>query len=81
MSPACPADLPDNVDELKRMIVAQGTELQAQTLHIEKLKAQLARYNQLRLGVRSETLDQLELGIEDSETELGIYTSPLGLPA
>ena len=66
------AFLPDDIGALKAMITAQGAELYAQALLIEKLKLQLAAQSRLRFGVRSEGLDQLELMVEDGEIVAGL---------
>lgn len=70
------AFLPDDIDALKAMIAAQGTELYAQALLIEKLKLKLAAQNRFRFGVRSEGLDQLELMIENREIASAQRTVP-----
>lgn len=65
--PSPRSSLPDDIDALKAMIVVRDTELYAQALLIEKLKLRLAAHNRHRFGARSETLDQLELTIEEME--------------
>ncbi|MFG1307402.1 IS66 family transposase [Xanthobacter autotrophicus] len=73
------ADLPDDIDALRAIIVAQAAELadQARRLQsrdtlIEKLKAQLVLLRRSRFGASSEKIDraieQLELALEDIET-------------
>ena len=66
--------LPDDVAALKAMVLtsraelaARDAELRNRDLPIEKLKHQLAGLRRQRFGVGSETLDQLELGLEDEE--------------
>ena len=49
------------------MELASRAELRNRDLLIEKLKHQLAGLRRQRFGATSETLDQLELGIEDEE--------------
>ena len=70
---ADPAHLPDDVDALKRMIVAMAHDaVHARTL-IEKLRFELARLKRQQFGASSEKLDgrveQLELAIEVLETD------------
>ncbi len=81
------ADLPDDVDSLRAMIVAQATKLGEanRLLHtrdtlIEKLKAQLALLRRARYGASSEKVDreieQLELALEDIEALAGETAPP-----
>ena len=63
--------LPSDPEELRLFAQALQAELYAKTLHIEKLKAQLAVLRRARFGKKSEKLDreieQLELMIGDLE--------------
>ena len=65
------APLPSDPDELRRFAAALQTELYSKTLHIEKLKAQLAVLRRARFGKSSEKInrevEQLELLIGDLE--------------
>jgi transposase len=65
------AELPTDPDELRAFAAAMQAELYAKTLHIEKLKAQLATLRRARFGQSSEKLDRqidlLELVIGDLE--------------
>lgn len=65
------ADLPTDIEELRAFAAALQSELYAKTLHIEKLKAQLATLRRARFGQSSEKLDRqidlLELVIGDLE--------------
>jgi transposase len=65
------ATLPADPDELRAFAALLQSELYAKTLHIEKLKAQLATLRRARFGQSSEKLDrqieQLELIIGDLE--------------
>jgi transposase len=61
------ASLPDDIDALKAMVLARDAALYSQSLLIEKLKLQLSTARRHRFGASSESLDQLELGIEDME--------------
>ncbi len=66
--------LPDDPSILKEMIVSLASELtdrhaelQSRDILIEKLKHQLAGLRRDRFGSRSESLDQLELTLEEEE--------------
>lgn len=72
-------DLPDDIDALRAIIIAQASELadqarrlQSRDILIEKLKAQLALLRRSRFGASSEKIDraieQLELALEEIET-------------
>jgi len=72
------AQLPDDVDSLKRLVVERSAErdlafeaLKIKTLEVEKLKLQLAKLRRMQFGRSSEKLDraaaQLELAIEELE--------------
>ena len=65
------ADLPDDIDALKAMIgdlvARHDNELHGRDLLIEKLKHQLAGQLRHRFGASSESLDQLQLMLEDLE--------------
>lgn len=64
-------ELPSDPDALRAFAAVLQAELYAKTLHIEKLKAQLATLRRARFGQSSEKLDrqidQLELVIGDLE--------------
>jgi transposase len=60
-------DLPDDIAELQAMVRASRVELRARDLLIERLRHQLEGLRRYRFGARSETLDQLELTLEDAE--------------
>src|SRR5256885_13888888 len=66
--------LPADPDELRVFAATLQAELYAKTLHIEKLKMQLAALRRARFGRSSEKLDrnieQLELLISDLEEDL-----------
>ena len=75
--------LPDDIAALKAMVLASRAELAARDselrnrdLLIEKLKHQLAGLRRQRFGTASETLDQLELGLEDEEIGRAADTIP-----
>ncbi len=58
---------PDDPTELRAVNRLLANEVKSQALLIEKLKHQLAGQNRHRFGVRSESLDQLNLTFEDDE--------------
>jgi transposase len=66
------ADLPDDIDELKRRLIAAEAGLLAKTLEAEKLKFELARLKRMSFGASSERIEreieQLELRLEEIET-------------
>jgi transposase len=76
-----PQELPRNVAELQALVLSaretvaaleaevttHKAELRFRDLLIEKLKHQLAGHRRHRFGARSETLDQLDLSLEDEE--------------
>ncbi len=72
-------DLPDDIDELKRLVIERDVELAAaksgliaKTLEAEKLKFELARLRRMSFGQSSERIAreiaQLELKLEEIET-------------
>ena len=76
--PLTPDQLPDDIAELKRRLIAQAAELAAAKnglvitqLTIEKLKAQLAKLRREKFGSSSErierAIEQLELALEEAE--------------
>lgn len=75
---ATPDQLPNDIDEMKRLFLAQAAELaaakaglMAYALEIEKLKFQLARLRRQKYGSSSERIEreigQLELRLEELE--------------
>ena len=74
-----PDQLPDDLAELKRLLIVQAAELTAaknglivSAPQIEKLKAQIARLKRQAFGATSERIEreieQLELALEEAET-------------
>ena len=61
------ADLPDDVDALKAMLLSARAELRGRDLLIEKLKLQLMTQLRNRFGTSSEGIEQLQLMLEDLE--------------
>jgi len=81
--------LPDDPVELQGMVTLLATEVKSQALMIEKLQHQLHGANRHRFGSSSETLDQLQLSLENEEivaaaeeivTEQPEVTAPKGKP-
>ena len=73
------ADLPDDVDALRALVLEQAHELDAlkaaqasANAEVERLEAIIKAFQRHRFGSRSEQLDddQLQLGLEDIETAL-----------
>ena len=59
------SDLPDDIDALKGAVGVLERELYNRDLLIEKLKHQLTGFQRHQFGSRSESLDQLEMRLED----------------
>ena len=59
--------LPNDPVELQDMVTLLASELKSQALFIEKLQHQLHGANRHRFGSKSETLDQLQLLLENEE--------------
>lgn len=77
---ASATDLPDDIEELKRRLIAREAELAAakagliaKTLEAEKLKFELARLKRMTFGASSERIkreiEQLELKLEELESD------------
>jgi hypothetical protein len=82
------APLPETPDELRSFAASLQTELYAKTLHIEKLKMQLAVLRRARFGRSSEKLDseieQMELllgELEEGQAQGRAATVPPGEPS
>lgn len=79
--------LPDDVEILKRLIIAQRTLLADRDLLIEKLKFELLRLKRMRFGRSSEQLDrqiaQMELSLEELEASSApaLSAMPAAAPA
>ena len=63
-------ELPNDPAILKDLVASLASELKSRDLLIEKLKHQLAGQRRHRFGARSESLDQLELTLEEEEIAL-----------
>jgi len=79
------APLPETFDELRSFAHSLQSELYAKTLHIEKLKMQLAVLRRARFGQSSEKLDlqieQMELLLGDLEEAQAESIAPQSVPA
>ncbi|TCD04340.1 IS66 family transposase [Erythrobacteraceae bacterium CFH 75059] len=66
------ADLPDDVDALRALVLEQTRKLESVDAEVERLRAIIEAFQRHRFGRRSEQLDpdQLLLGLEDAETAL-----------
>ncbi len=59
--------LPDDPSELRSIAVQLAATVKSQALRIAKLEHQLAGHRRHRFGSTSETMDQLELRLEEEE--------------
>ena len=66
------ADLPDDVDALRALVLEQARKLESADAEVERLRTILEAFRRHRFGRRSEQLDpdQLQLGLEDVEAAL-----------
>ncbi len=85
---AKPSDLPDDIESLQRLVIAQRAALLDRDLLIEKLHFELARLKRARFGQSCEQLDQqitqLELTLEELEASSGeraILLAPTDQPS
>ena len=89
--PLAPNQLPNDIVELKRLLLAKDAELTAAKnglivtqLTIEKLKAQLAKLRREKFGASSErierAIEQLELALEEVETAQAEAEAPVPQP-
>ena len=67
--------LPDDPSELKGLVTLLASEVKSQAMFIEKLQHQLHGANRHRFGSTSETLDQLQLSLENEEIALAVEES------
>ena len=63
-------DLPDDPGELRQAAESLVTLVKSQALRIAKLEHQLVGLRRHRFGSTSESLEQLDLGLEDEEIEM-----------
>jgi len=77
-----PADLPNDIDTLKALLLAQDAvvvglreQLNTRAVEIEHLKLQIAKLRRMQFGRKSEKLDrqieQLEMQLEDLQADEG----------
>ncbi|MEK6247726.1 MAG: transposase, partial [Planctomycetales bacterium] len=66
--------LPDDPSELKGLVTLLASELKNRDLKITDLKHQLAGHNRHRFGSTSESLDQLQLFVENDEIVVAAQT-------
>jgi transposase len=66
------ADLPDDVDALRALVLEQARRLETVDAEVEHLRAIIVAFQRHRFGRRSEQLndDQLQFALEDVETAL-----------
>ncbi len=77
-----PASLPDDVEALRAIVLAQHAEITGQREFIGRLRIQLARLRRMQFGRSSERVaaeaDQLELALEDLEADAPAPPTPDG---
>ncbi len=75
-----PASLPDDVEALRAIVLAQHAELTGQRELIARLRLQLARLRRMQFGRSSERLtreaDQLQLALEELEADAPAPAEP-----
>ena len=66
------ADLPDDIEALRALVLEQDWKLENADAEVTRLRAMLDAFMRHRFGARSEKLDadQLQLGLEDVETAI-----------
>lgn len=76
-------DLPDDIEALKALVIAQRAQLHSRLTEIEHLKLLIAKFRRMQFGRRAEKLDreveQLELRLEElqsAETQVTIANKP-----
>ena len=67
--------LPDDPAELRGMVTLLAKEVKSQAIFIEKLQHQLHGANRHRFGSISESLDQLQLSLENEEIAVATETT------
>ena len=77
-------DLPDDIESLKTLVIAQRAALLGRDVLIERLRFELARLKRARFGRSSEQLDpqiaQLELTLEELEASQHQATAAIPQP-
>ena len=73
-------DLPEDIEALKRMVLEHRALLDSRAREIESLKLLIAKLRRMQFGRSSERLEreieQLELTLDELETQVPIATSP-----
>lgn len=64
------ADLPEDVDALRALVIEQARKLESADAEVERLSAIIEAFRCHRFGRRSEQFDPDQLGLEDAETAL-----------
>jgi len=72
--------LPKDPDELRQFTALLLAEVKSQAVLIEKLRHQLAGQRTHRFGSSSESIEQLQLALENSEIAVAKMTAKLRLP-
>ena len=72
--------LPNDPDELRQFTALLLAEVKSQAVLIEKLRHQLAGQRHHRFGASSESIEQLQLALENSEIAVAKMTAKLRLP-
>ncbi|MEP4197869.1 MAG: IS66 family transposase [Aliishimia sp.] len=72
--------LPKDPDELRQFTALLLAEVKSQAILIEKLRHQLAGQRHHRFGTSSESIEQLQLALENSEIAVAKMTAKLRLP-
>ena len=73
-------DLPDDVESLQQLVIAQRAELLARDLQLERMRMELARLKRMQYGRSSEQLDQQIAQLELSLEELEASAAQIGAP-
>ena len=72
--------LPEDPEELRAFTALLLAEVRSQAVLIEKLRHQLAGHRNHRYGTSSESIEQLQLALENSEIATAAMTARLRLP-
>lgn len=72
--------LPEDPEELRAFTALLLAEVRSQAVLIEKLRHQLAGHRSHRFGASSESIEQLQLALENSEIATAAMTARLRLP-
>jgi len=72
--------LPEDPEELRAFTALLLAEVRSQAVLIEKLRHQLAVHRSHRFGTSSESIEQLQLALENGEIATAAMTARLRLP-